>query len=74
MDLLILKTKDKYIRFKNDEYIICDMDKASVFPMSRIQEARENLLNLRKMGFTDVSVSRLIINEVPYDIVKEGEL
>ncbi len=74
MDLLILKTKDKYIRFKKDEYVICDMDKASVFPMSRIQEVREHLLNLRRKGFTDVSVNKLLIKEVPYDIENEEEL
>ncbi len=71
MVLLILKHKDKYIRHKQEEYALCDMDKASVFPMSKIQEVKDHLQNLRNNGFPEASVGRLIIKEVPFDIDEE---
>ncbi len=70
MDLLIIKNKDRYIRFKDGEYIICDMDKASVFPMSRIEDVREHMENLVDKGFTDIYAGKLIIKEVSFDIKK----
>jgi len=68
MELLILKQKDSYVRYKDGEYLFCGMDKASVFPMSKIQEVKDHILNLQNNGFPEATIGKLIIEEVPFNV------
>ena len=68
MELLILKYKDKYIKYKDGQYFFCGMDKASVFPIKNAKEILDHILNLHKDGFSDATVMKLIIKEIPFNI------
>ncbi len=67
MDLLVLKSKDDYIRAKNDEYQLCGLNKASVFPISQRDLVANHLEKLRAEGFDAPTAARLRIRETPYD-------
>lgn len=74
MELLILKHRNRYIRYTDREYKLCSMDKASVFPLSRLRDVVEHLTVLRAGGYPDASVGKLMIQEVPYDMDWGNEL
>ncbi len=61
--LLVLKSGPHYIRIHEDDYQTCSMEKATVFPLERIEEAKIHAQRLREKGFRDVAVYRLVIQE-----------
>lgn len=63
MELIIIKSGDDYIRVKNDSYFCVPLDKASVFPMDALDQARLHLTNLNAEGFEKVVLKRLILTE-----------
>ena len=63
MELLIIKCGKKYIRFKDNGYLIVDMDKASVFPLDRLATVQEHLACLKEKNFDQVRIKRLILTE-----------
>ncbi len=63
MELLILKTGNRYIRLKQDGPHIVPLDKASVFPMNQIEYVRTHLQNLCEAGFENVYIKKLILTE-----------
>ena len=67
MELLIIKNRNDYIRIKNDEYLKCKMDKASVFPLDKKNTIVAHIKKLKKMG-EDVAVFKLTITEEPYNV------
>lgn len=62
-ELIIIKNKTSYIRFKNDNYRSCSFDKASVFPIEQLDSVKEHIANLKKLGFEDVCIKKLVITE-----------
>ena len=68
MNLLIIKYKDKYVRHKDGQYIFCGMDKASVFPMTDLEDVKDHILNLRRNGFSEATIAKLIVEEAPFNI------
>lgn len=74
VELLILKNKEMFVRYKNGEYTLCGMDKASVFPLSGLPEVRRHLDALHKKGFPDASIGKLLIQEVPFDMDERNGL
>jgi len=66
MELLIIKTEKNYIGFKDGEYIVCGLDKASVFPLKQIESVRNHVKNLKELRFQTVSISKLTITESPF--------
>jgi len=66
MELLIIKNKTEYIRVKEDTYLFVGLDKASVFPLEKIQTVREHIKNLQTQGFKHASIYRLKLIEEPY--------
>jgi hypothetical protein len=73
MELLILKSDEDYIRVKEGGYICCRLDKASVYPMGKLEQVRRHAGRLRESGFCRVSICRLKLWEEPFegDDVKE---
>jgi len=65
-ELLIIKAGENYYRFKDGNYFPCDMNKASVFPIERLDEAKELCSTLHKDGIPEASLKKLFIIEEPY--------
>lgn len=64
MELLILKTGDRYIRIKADGPHIVPLDKASVFPMNQLEKVKAHQQNLcDAAGFENVYIKKLILTE-----------
>jgi hypothetical protein len=66
MELLIMKNKTEYVRVKEDTYLFVGLDKASVFPLEKIDVVRGHMKNLQARGFMHVSIYRLKLSEEPY--------
>ncbi len=63
MELLIIKIKGGYIRVKPDEFLLVNLDKASVFPMDKLDHIRDLEAQARDRGFEDVVVKKLVLTE-----------
>lgn len=66
MELLIIKCKDGYIRVKDNDYITCTMDKASVFPIQDLDRVKQHVKNLRKRDEQNIQIRTLTIIEGPF--------
>ena len=66
MELLIIKSRDHYFRFKKNTYETCPMNKASVFPLEKFAEVKVCKKKLEDDGIADAVIYRLTINEEPY--------
>jgi hypothetical protein len=65
-ELVIIKAGNNYYRFKDGSYFPCDMNKASVFPLERLEEAKELCSTLHQAGIAEASLKKLFIIEEPY--------
>ena len=63
MELLILKSGDRYVRVTEGEYLLVQLAKASVFPMEQLDVVRDHELGLVAAGFTGVAVRKLVLTE-----------
>ena len=66
MELLIIKSRDHYFRFKKNTYETCPMNKASVFPLEKVAEVKVCKKKLKDDGVADAEIYRLIITEEPF--------
>jgi len=64
--LLIIKNRDQYIRVKGDGYQICNLDKASVFPMEKLELVRRHIETMEQNGFEQPVMAKLILREEPF--------
>ena len=65
MELLIIKSGNEYIRVKEEAYLLCRIDKASVFPLKKLTEVKRHVDVICNSGFRDVSIRKLILTEEP---------
>ena len=65
MELLIIKTDDDYIRVKDGSYEAVGLDKASVFPMAKLNQVKKHLAGVRAAGFSRAAIYRLCLTEEP---------
>jgi hypothetical protein len=65
-ELLIIKAGDGYFRFREDSFEPCAMNKASVFPLTQLDQARIWCGRLRDAGTVGVELYKLTIVEEPY--------
>ena len=63
MKLLIIKSGKDYIRFKDNSYLIVQLDKASVFPFDHMEIVQQNQTRLKEQGFKNISIKKLILTE-----------
>lgn len=63
MNLLILKTKNDYLRFKDEQPYIDTLDKASVFPMDQLEKVQRLKKRSTEAGFKDVHIKKLVLTE-----------
>jgi hypothetical protein len=63
LELLILKAGADYIRIKEETFLRTGLEKASVFPMSHLRQVKRHAEELKKLGFAEVCVKKLILTE-----------
>ncbi len=66
MELLIIKSGNRYFRFAEDDYETCDMNKATVFPLEKLAEVKICKKMLADNGIDDAAIYRLTITEEPF--------
>ncbi len=71
MELLIIKSGEKYIRVKEGSYFICSLDKASVFPFAQMDKVKKHAQSLKKEAFKDIAIFRLVLTEYPIDNIEK---
>ena len=67
MDLLIIKCDRDYIRFKEDAFFTVGLDKASVFPMDRLDQVKDRLKQVQASGVVQAAIYRLTLTERPLE-------
>ena len=67
MELFVIKSGNDYIRVVNDQYTLCGIDKASVFPPDKLENVKAHLKKIQERNFANVSISKLKIEEEPID-------
>ncbi len=65
-ELLIIKAGNQYFRFKDRQYHTCELNKASVFPLDKIDVVRELINRLLEDGIAKPQITKLTITEEPY--------
>ena len=68
MELLIIKSGEDYIRAKAGNYILCPLDKASVFPIDKLDAVKKHVKILREKDFTRVAIYKLKMVEEPLGV------
>lgn len=63
MELLILRSDKDYIRFKDNNYLTVQLDKASVFPFDNMDIVQQHKAQLKEQGFKNISIKKLILTE-----------
>ncbi len=64
-ELLIIKSGQEYLHFTEEGFTCCPLNKASVFPLGQIEEARSRCRQLSAAGMSN-QLMKLIIHEEPY--------
>ena len=65
--MLILRSGGAYIRAKENGYLQCGIEKASVYPLEKLAEVRRQATELRRQGFEDISIRKLVLSEEPLE-------
>ncbi len=63
MELLIIKSHHTYLRFKDSGILEVGLDKASVFPMDRLEEVRKLMRQASEKGYPKVTIKKLVLTE-----------
>ncbi|SMC37898.1 hypothetical protein SAMN02746065_101235 [Desulfocicer vacuolatum DSM 3385] len=63
--LLIIKNGNDYIRVKEDHFLVCGLDKASVFPMNKLEIVKAHVVAMEKEHGWQGRIHRLILREEP---------
>lgn len=63
MELLIIRTQDRYLRFKENQILEVRLDKASVFPMDRLDHVRDLERQAVVQGFKNTIIKKLVLTE-----------
>ena len=61
--LLIIKDNQGYIRFTADDFEHCEMNKASVFPVSQVEEVKRKIETLSDLKHNGAQILLLTITE-----------
>ncbi len=64
--LLIIKSNTSYIRIKADGFHLCTLDKASVFPFSKLEEVKTHVKKIQAQGSFSAEIYLLRLIEEPY--------
>lgn len=64
-ELLIVKDGEKYIRFLEDGFEYCSMNKASVYPLEALPEVKARCTQIASVA-SNAQLAKLIISEEPF--------
>jgi hypothetical protein len=62
---LILKSGEDYIRVNTENYILCKLDKASVFPIGNLEEVKKHVIKLKEKDFPLIEIYKFILISGP---------
>jgi len=68
MELLIIKSGEDYVRVKTENYSLCQLDKASVFPIDNLDEVKKHVKKLKEKDFPLITIYKLKLIEEPLGI------
>jgi len=63
MELLIIKSGQDYIRFKDETYLLVKLEKASVFHFDQMELVRTHEARLKEKEFKAVCIKKLVLTE-----------
>lgn len=63
MELLIIKSGKDYIRFKDENYLLVKLEKASVFPLDQMDVVQKHKSILMEKGLENVCIKKLVLSE-----------
>ncbi len=66
MELLIIKSGTQYLRVTDDGYHAVGLDKASVFPMEKLNKVQAHAAAARAAGFPKARLKKLMLTEEDY--------
>lgn len=66
IELLVIKCKEQYIRVRDGYYELTSLEKASVFPLTKIAVVKDHLIMLKKEHET-LSIRKLTITESDFE-------
>ena len=66
MELLIIKSGEDYVRVKSENYNVCRLDKASVFPIDNLDEVKKHVKKLKEKDFPLIAIYKLALIEEPF--------
>jgi hypothetical protein len=68
MELLIIKEGDEYFRFTDNGFERCAMNRGTVFPLSRLEDAKVSCATLKKRNITGRLMKLTIVEELYSEI------
>jgi hypothetical protein len=66
LTLLIIRVDDQYLRFLDGTLRLVNLDKASVFPLDRLAEARQRLHQAKAAGHGSAQLRKLLLTETAF--------
>ncbi len=66
-ELLIIKAGKSYFRCREDNFVPCELSKASVFPLEQADKARQLCQKLQETGVVGAELRKLTITEESYE-------
>jgi hypothetical protein len=67
MELLIIKSGEDYVRVKTENYNLCQLDKASVFPIDHLDQVKKHVKKLKEKDFPFIAIYKLKLIEEPLE-------
>lgn len=63
MELLLIKSGEDYIRYKDNQYLKVGLDKASVFPMDQLDKVKRYASDMENHQFKNIVIKKLVLTE-----------
>ena len=63
LELLIIKSCGKYLRAKQDDFLLVNLDKASVYPMGQFEQVKAIVKEAQNKGIEDLCIKKLVLTE-----------
>jgi hypothetical protein len=67
---LIIKSGKEYVRVKTENYSLCRLDKASVFPIDNLDEVEKHVKKLKENDFPLIAIYKLTLIEELFGVAK----
>lgn len=68
IELLAIKDGERYLRFQGDDFELCAMAKATVYPLAQQDQVYEKLRTCQAQGLTEAVIVKLTIHEEDFTL------